>query len=79
MGRSPKRAGHEVLVARRGTRASALTSALAARLAGGAAVLASAASNFLSVPHAPLRSVAAAPDPCAVRGFGRGRAHRSGI
>jgi predicted short-subunit dehydrogenase-like oxidoreductase (DUF2520 family) len=78
MARSLKRAGHQVVVARRGDSAAELAIALDARTAGRAEVLASADITFLAVPDASIAGVAAELAAGAEPGGRRVVAHLSG-
>jgi predicted short-subunit dehydrogenase-like oxidoreductase (DUF2520 family) len=72
------RAGHTLLVARRGQSADVLAAGVGARLAASAEVLASADVTFLAVPDGAIRDVAAELAAQVLPGAGRLVAHLSG-
>jgi predicted short-subunit dehydrogenase-like oxidoreductase (DUF2520 family) len=72
------RAGHSLLVARRGESADILAAGVGARLAASAEVLATADVTFLAVPDGAIRDVAAELATHVLPGAGRLVAHLSG-
>lgn len=78
LARSFDRAGHEVVIARRGASASRLAADLGAPVRGRAEVLATADVTFLAVPDSAIAGLAAELAPNAVPGNGRVVAHLSG-